>query len=225
MNIPVLFDEGSQVNVISPVVIEKFKLQTTTLQNLRRIMFPNAQSVEIEEYIKDLPITFPAIRANNTFIRLHFNITALIMTSHYPIILGAPFLRYWNISSHHCNGSLVFTANSGHHAMIPLHHTRFKEPCRTPHCPMAHLNDPKKPIPDEPPFRPPKDTDKTNETTQETNAIQQARLNVIQTQEESPISIISAIDFKRQMKTSETQTFICMFRKVNENETQTQTVT
>ena len=223
--IPALFDEGSQVNVISPVAIEKYKLKTTPLLTPRRIMFPNAHSIEITECVKDLPITFPAVLQDNTYIRLHFTITALVMHSHYPLIIGVPFLRYWNISSHHCHGSLIFTANSGHHATIPLHCSRFTEPCRTPHCPMAKLRDPETPIPDKPPFRPPKDidTNNTHDYMQETNAIQQAHLNVIQTQEESPISIISAIDFMRQVKTPETQTFVCMFRKVNENETKTQT--
>jgi len=90
---------------------------------------------------------------------------------------------------------------------------------------MAKLCDPETPIPDKPPFRPPKDidTNQTHDYMQETNVIQQARINVIQTQEESPISIISAIDFMRQVKTPETQTFVCMFRKVNKDETKTQT--
>ena len=60
------------------------------------------------------------------------------METHYPLILGVPFLRYWNISSHHCNGSLIFTADTGHHAIIPLQNTRFAQACRTPYCPMAH---------------------------------------------------------------------------------------
>ena len=134
-------------------------------------MFPNADSVEITHCVKDLPITFPAVLLDNTFIRLHFNITALVMSSHYPLIIGVPFLRYWNISSHHCNGSLIFTANSGHHATIPLHHTRYTEPCRTPHCPMAKLTAPTTEIPHEPPFSAPQATDTNTDTTQETNAI------------------------------------------------------
>ena len=188
-------------------------------------MFPNAHSIEIRECVKDLPITFPAALLNNTYIRLHFTITALVMHSHYPLPthIGVPFLRYWNISSHHCHGSLIFTANSGHHATIPLHCSRFTEPCRTPHCPMAKLCDPETPIPDEPPFRPPKDIDKTHDTTQETNVIQQSRLNIIQTTEESPISIITPLEFMRQTKTTEAQTFICMFRQTNETNTQKST--
>ena len=115
-------------------------------------MFPNGQHVEITHFVPYLFPVFPAIRLNNEFLRLHFSTTALIMETHYPLILGIPFLRYWNISSHHCNGSLIFTADTGHHAIIPLQNTRFTQPCRTPYCPMAHLRDPSEPLPDTLPF-------------------------------------------------------------------------
>ena len=130
--VPVLFDEGSQVNVISPHLVKQLSLQTSLLPSPRRIMFPNGQHVEIKEFVPSLLPTFPAIRLNNEFLRLHFSTTALIMETHYPLILGVPFLRYWNISSYHYNGSLIFTADSGHHAIIPLQNTRFTQPCRTP---------------------------------------------------------------------------------------------
>ena len=152
--VPVLFDEGSQVNVITSAIVRQCTLQTKPLPQPRRVLFPNGQYVEINEFVPFLPVTFPAIRPNNEFIRLHFTTNALVMDTHYPLLLGIPFLRFWNISSHHCNGSLVFTADSGHHAVIPLHTTRFVEPCRTPFCPMATLRDPSTPLPDKPPFCP-----------------------------------------------------------------------
>ena len=94
-------------------------------------MFPNGQHADITHFVPHLFPAFPAIRLNNEFLRLHFSTTALIMETHYPLILGVPFLRYWNISSHHCNGSLIFTADTGHHAIIPLQNTRFTQACRT----------------------------------------------------------------------------------------------
>ena len=115
-------------------------------------MFPNGQHADITHFVPHLFPVFPAIRLNNEFLRLHFSTTALIMETHYPLILGVPFLRYWNISSHHCNGSLIFTADTGHHAIIPLQNTRFAQPCRTPYCPMAQLRDPSDPLPDTLPF-------------------------------------------------------------------------
>ena len=117
--VPVLFDKGSQVNVISPQLMKQLSLQISLLPSPRRIMFPNGQHIEITHFVPYLLPTFPAIRLNNEFLRLHFSTTALIMETHYPLILSVPFLRYWNISSHHCNSSLIFTADSGHHAIIP----------------------------------------------------------------------------------------------------------
>ena len=84
------------------------------------------------------------------------------METHYPLILGVPFLRYWNISSHHCNGSLIFTADTGHHAIIPLQNTRFAQACRTSYCPMARLRDPPDPLPDALPFSLPSSAPSTN---------------------------------------------------------------
>ena len=88
-------------------------------------------------YIDRLVITFPALRPNNEFIRLHFTVSTLLLDTHHEMILGIPFLRYYNVISHHCNGSMFLTTESGHHATIPLHVTRFMQPCRTPFCPVA----------------------------------------------------------------------------------------
>ena len=90
--VPVLFDEGSQVNVISPQLVKQLSLHTSLLPSPRRIMFPNSQHLEITEFVPSFSPTFPAIRLNNEFLRLHFSTTALIMETHYPLILSIPFL-------------------------------------------------------------------------------------------------------------------------------------
>ena len=57
-------------------------------------MFPNGQHTDITHFVPHLFPVFPAIRLNNEFLRLHFSTTALFMETHYPLILGVPFLRY-----------------------------------------------------------------------------------------------------------------------------------
>ena len=75
---------------------------------------------KITEYIPHLVTVFPAIRLNNKLVRLFFNTSLLVMNTRIDMILGVPFMRYWNITSHHCNGSMIVTGPSGHHAIIPL---------------------------------------------------------------------------------------------------------
>ena len=215
--VPVLFDEGSQVNVITSAIVRQCNLQTKPLSQPRRIIFPNGQHVEINAMVPSLPVTFPAIRLNNEFIRLHFTTNALVMDTHYPLLLGIPFLRFWNISSHHCNGSLVFTADSGHHAIIPLHSTRFVEPCRTPFCPMATLRDPHIPLPDKPPFC------SLNETIKpavhhQSGCSKSEQTNLIQYPQNPSIQLVSPVDFVRHTKASQAQTFMCVFREYSKNQ-------
>ena len=92
--VPVLFDEGSQVNVISPQLVKQLSLPTLRLPSPHRIIFPNGQHIEITHFVPHLFPVFPAIRLNNEFLRLHFSTTVLIMEIHYPLILGVPFLCY-----------------------------------------------------------------------------------------------------------------------------------
>ena len=153
--VPVLFDGGSQVNTISATIAQKFNLQAKPLIQQRRILFPNRQSTEITHYIDRLVITFPALRPNNEFIRLHFTVSTLLLDTHHEMILGIPFLRYYNVISHYCNGSIFLTTESGYHATIPLHVTRFILPCHTPFRPVAPTTKPETPLPDTPPFQPP----------------------------------------------------------------------
>ena len=47
---------------------------------------------------------------------------------------------------------MFITTESGYHATIPLHVTRFMQPCRTPFCPVALTTEPEIPLPDTPPF-------------------------------------------------------------------------
>ena len=218
--VSVLFDEGSQVNVISTTTAKRLTLTTKTLLQPRRLLFPNGQQATIQDYVTSLIVTFPAIRLNNEFIRIHFNVSAIVFDTHHEMVLGVPFLRYWNVVSHHCNGSLMVTANSGHHAIIPLHVTRFVEPCRTPFCPIAMAKDPDTPLPRELPFHIDEDNIiATNETPIIINNVATSTplSGMIQIADDAPISLVSALEFERATRTPEATTYLCVFSAIDDD--------
>ena len=220
--VSVLFDEGSQVNVISTKAAKRLALTIQSLLQPRRLLFPNRQQAMIQDYVTSMIIIFPAIRLNNEFIRIHFNVSAIVFDTHHEMILGVLFLRYWNVVSHHCNGSLMVTANSGHHAIIPLHVTRFIEPCRTPFCPIATATDPDTPLPRELPFHIDDDNITTsNETPAIVNnaATPIPLCGMIQIAEDAPISLVSALEFERAIRTSDATTYLCVFRAIDDDYT------
>ena len=218
--VSVLFDEGSEVNVISTKTAKRLALTTKSLLQPRRLLFPNGQQATIQDYVTSMLLTFPAIRLNNEFIRIHFNVSAIVFDTHHEMVLGVPFLRYWNVVSHHCNGSLMVTANSGHHAIIPLHVTRFVEPCRTPFCPIATAKDPDTPLPPELPFHIDDDNIITSNETPAIvhNAAAPIPLcGMIQIAEDAPISLVSALEFERATRTSDATTYLCVFRAIDDD--------
>ena len=218
--VSVLFDEGSQVNVISTKAANRLALTTKTLLQPRHLLFPNGQQATIQDYVTSLIVTFPAIRLNNEFIRIHFNVSAIVFDTHHEMVLGVPFLRYWNVVSHHCNGSLMVTANSGHHAIIPLHVTRFVEPCRTPFCPIAMAKDPDTPLPRELPFHIDEDNIiATNETPIIVNNVATSTplCGMIQIAEDAPLSLVSALEFERATRTPEATTYLCVFSAIDDD--------
>ena len=116
----------------------------------------------------------------------------------------------------------MVTANSGHHAIIPLHVTRFIEPCRTPFCPIATAKDPDTPLPRELPFHFDEDNIlASNETpTIVTNTATPIPLcGMIQITDDAPISLVSALEFERTTRTSEATTYLCVFRAINDDYT------
>ena len=178
-------------------------------------MFPNGQSTEITHYIDRLVITFPALRPNNEFIRLHFTVSTLLLDTHHEMILGIPFLRYYNVISHHCNGSMFLTTESGYHATIPLHVTRFMQPCRTPFCPVALTTEPETPLPDTPPFQL-LDTIKSASTQLATILLLVATNSICamtQPDDKPPIILYSAIEFWRHARAANTTTYLCIFKQ------------
>ena len=57
-----MFDEGSQLNVISTTVVERLGLQMSVLQKPQAVRYPNNQGDTITHYVSAVTIAFSAIR-------------------------------------------------------------------------------------------------------------------------------------------------------------------
>ena len=211
----VMFDEGSQLNVISTAVVERLALQTSVLQKSQSVRYPNNQGDTITHYVPAVTITFSAIRLDAQPVRLYFRMPLLVLNTHVELLLGVPFLRYWNIVSHHCNGTLVFTGNTGHHAIIPLHQTRVKRACNTKYCPIAQLKEPTVPIPNSIPWVPRVDGEHLDIAVTRVCSPDIPTVGMIAISDDSPIELVSARDFARVAKASEAAVYVCVFRSVN----------
>ena len=143
-----------------------------------------------------------------------FKLPLLVLDTNYEMILGVPFLRYWNVISHHCNGSLVVTNASGHHAIIPLHQTRFIEPYHTPHCPIALLKDPQTPLPTTLPWGTDNNEAPHKEIAQTPNIPNIPFSGMIQFSDQSPVQLVSAVEFARHTRKHDAQLFIYLFRSL-----------
>ena len=210
-----MFDEGSQLNVISTTVVERLGLQTSALQKPQAVRYPNNQGDTITHYVPSVMVTFSAIRLNAQPVRLYFRMPLLVLNTHVELLLGVPFLRYWNIMSHHCNGTLVFTGSTGHHAIIPLHQTRVKRTCNTKFCPIAQLKEPVTPIPNMVPWVPRADGEHADVPVTRVCSTDIPTVGMIAISDDSPIELVSARDFARIAKTSEAAVYVCIFRPVN----------
>ena len=110
---------------------------------------------------------------------------------------------------------MFLTTESGHHATIPLHVTRFMQPCRTPFCPVALTTEPETPLPDIPPFQPP-DTIKSVNTQLEPIPLPVTTNNICamtQPDDTPPIILCSAIEFWRHAKAADSTTYVCIFKQ------------
>ena len=212
-SVNVLFDEGSQVNIIATSIVERLGLKRMPLKNPQDVRFPNNEATRITHFVPNVILTFPGLRLDNRAIRLYFFTTLLVMPTRIDAILGIPFLRYWNIVSHHCNGSLVVTGLSGHHAIIPLHTTRLLEPCRTRYCPIASLQDPAIVTPDYPPFQLPSRPPKAFGQPLLADVQITSFADMIQLASDSPVQLVNAHEYVQLARTPEAALFILVFRK------------
>ena len=154
-DIEVLLDEGSQVNTIHPRLVSALKLPIKQLPNNIRLQFANAQTNITTTYVPSVVLTLYGIHSTNPHLPLYFPTNALIMESPHDMLIGIPFLRRWNITSHFCNNTKVYLSQTGHQITIPFMASNLTQPCFSHSCVFHHKNIYPEPIPDIPPFIPP----------------------------------------------------------------------
>ena len=137
MPIRVLFDEGSQINLIASRFVKRLRLQPTTLQEPLRLQGANAHVSALTTYIHTLLLTLPATNHRQQFSPLSFKLRAAIADSPFDLIIGSPFLTLHNITHHYCNNTLVYIAPTGHRYSIPLLHSNLTSPCKHSFCPFT----------------------------------------------------------------------------------------
>ena len=154
-DIEVLLDEGSQVNTIHPRLVSALKLPIKQLPHNIRLQFANAQTNITTTYVPSVVLTLYGIHPSNSHIPLYFSTNAIIMESPHDMLIGIPFLRRWNITSHFCNNTKVYLSQSGHQITIPFVCSNLTQPCFSPQCIFHHKYTHTEPIPEIPPFIPP----------------------------------------------------------------------
>ena len=132
--IHLLLDEGSQVNTITPSLVAELQLPVKTLSKEYKLQFANSETSTVAQYVHCIPLVMYGIYGSNPKLPLYFSTGALVMDSPHDILIGIPFLRYWNIISHFCNNTKVYLAKSGHQITIPLNCSQLTQPCFSTHC-------------------------------------------------------------------------------------------
>ena len=88
------------------------------------------------------------------------------------------------------------------------------EPCRTPHCPIALLTDPQTPLPTTLPWGTDDNEASKKENAQAPNIPTILFSGMIRFSDQSPVQLVSAIEFARHTRKHDAQVYICLFRSI-----------
>ena len=135
--------------------MHELKLPVKPLPKTHTLQFANSATIAVSHYVPCISLTLYGIYENNPRLPLYFNTGALIMESPQDMLIGIPFLRYWNIVSHFCNNTKVYTTKLGHNVTIPLSCSTLTQPCFSTHCRFHNIPYTDKPLPLSPPFTSP----------------------------------------------------------------------
>ena len=138
--IRVLFDEGSQVNMINSQMIELLCLSTQQLTTPIVIRGANAQLSTTTTFVPKLSFRVSACTSTNTSTDIHFHCQPLVTSSPFDLLLGISFIKHHNLVHHHCNNTLIYISDCGDHLTIPLLHSKATYPCRHRYCPFLDLS-------------------------------------------------------------------------------------
>ena len=90
--IHLLLDKGSQVNTISPALVQELQLHTKPLDKAHTLQFANSAIITVSHYIPCISLTIYGIHESNPRVPLYFNTGALVMESPQDMLIGIPFL-------------------------------------------------------------------------------------------------------------------------------------
>ena len=135
--IRVLFDESSQINIISQSLITSLSLPTQQLSHPVLIRGANSQLSTATSFVPYLNFRFTASTLHNTPFNLRFSCQPLITSSPFDLLLGISFIQQQNLVHHHCNHTIIYISLHGRHLTIALLHSKVKTPCRHIHCPFT----------------------------------------------------------------------------------------
>ena len=207
----VLFDHGSQVNLINQKLVEYLGLPTYALPSEHALRFGNNQISSPTRCIPQLPFQINATQTRSKVVPLYFQTDFIIHDTSNDLLIGIPFIRSWKLITHFCNHSLIYTSEAGHHLEIPLDGITVVQPCSDANCIIQHLQDPTTPLPELPPFLPHRDLplaklvlpppkDPLNHTNVLTNPVKPS----IKTDSSSPLQTnhIAILDRTRLLRTT-----------------------
>ena len=136
----VLFDEGSQINMISRKLVRFLSLPTVKLTSQILIRGANSQLSLATHFVPKLHFRFLARTSRDTSFDLRFSCQPLITDSPFDLLLGISFIRHHNLVHHHCNHTIIHISPRGHYVTIPLLHSITTNSCRHSRCPFISLS-------------------------------------------------------------------------------------
>ena len=138
--IRILFDEGSQINLISHTIVKRLTLPIHTFHPPLSIRGANNHLSTTNTFVPNLVFSIPAYTHMHKTTHLRFTAQPLLTHSPFDLILGIPFIRHFNLVHHHCNHTLIYISAQGTHLTIPLIHSFPTRPCRHSFCPFLDIS-------------------------------------------------------------------------------------
>ena len=138
--IRILFDEGSQINLISHTIVKRLTLPVHTFHPPLSIRGANNHLSTTNTFVPNLLFSIPAYTHIHKTTHLRFTAQPLLTHSPFDLILGIPFIRHFNLVHHYCNHTLIYISAQGTHLTIPLIHSFPTRPCRHSFCPFLDIS-------------------------------------------------------------------------------------
>ena len=140
--ITILFDEGSQINMINSTLATRLHLPIQMFTPPIHIRGANSQVAITNTLVPHIPITIPASSQTHKQTHLTCFSQALVANSPFDLILGIPFIRHWNLVHHYCNNTMIYVALLGNHLTIHLSCSKTKQPWHHRNCPFIDICQP-----------------------------------------------------------------------------------